>query len=163
MDHGFQDPIEAKKFEKLMSEYNVESVYLSHIHSYLEYKIDDVNYIITGGAGAELLTKNSYYHYMIAKLVDPNRLISVELPSPTNFYLSRYSATLKLFSSAMYEENPISVILIITGFAILLILIVIKIYLWKKRGIDTIGSWLKDMWRYGKKSFKSRHDNNDKQ
>jgi Icc protein len=68
MEHGFQDALEAAKFENIMSTYHVDTVYLSHIHSYLEYTKDGVRYLISGGAGAELLTKNSYYHYMIAKL-----------------------------------------------------------------------------------------------
>jgi 3',5'-cyclic AMP phosphodiesterase CpdA len=68
MNHGFQDSKEAAKFENLMSTYRVDTVYLSHIHSYLEYTKAGVRYLITGGAGAELLTENSYYHYMIAKI-----------------------------------------------------------------------------------------------
>jgi len=55
---------------------------LYNIHSYLEYTKGGVRYLITGGAGAELLTKNSYYHYMIAKIGDISTATIVELPSP---------------------------------------------------------------------------------
>ncbi len=47
MNHGFQDSKEAAKFENLMSTYRVDTVYLSHIHSYLEYTKDGVRYLIT--------------------------------------------------------------------------------------------------------------------
>lgn len=59
MNHGFQDLKEAKGFESIMSTYHVDTVYLSHIHSYFDYTKNGVRYMVTGGAGAELLTKNS--------------------------------------------------------------------------------------------------------
>ena len=74
MDHGFRDPEETIKFENLMSNYHVNTVYSSHIHSYLKYTKDGVRYLITGGAGAELLTENSYYHYLIADTGDINNI-----------------------------------------------------------------------------------------
>lgn len=154
MAHGFQDPAEAKKFESLMSTYHVDTVYLSHIHSYYEYYIDNVRYLITGGAGAELLTKNSYYHYMIAKVGNPNAMTMVELPSPANNYWARLGATIRLFATAMYDENPLAVIFIIAGFILLLFLLIAKIYLRKKEPINTFGRWLRDTGRYAKKHLR---------
>lgn len=124
MNHGFQDKEEAKRFETLMAEYGVETVYLSHIHSYFDYTKNGVHYIITGGAGAELLTKNSYYHYMIAKFIPNNALTIVQLSSPANALLTRYEATITLFAKSIYVENKTAVIFFIAGavlFAILLI------------------------------------------
>lgn len=154
MNHGFSNPQEVEKFENLMSTYHVDTVYLSHIHSYMEYTKDGVRYMITGGAGAELLTKNSYYHYMIAKIGDVNTTTMVELPSPTNNYISRYLETVKLFAEAMYEENPVAVILVSMGFVTLLFLIVLRIYLWKQEPIDTLGKWLNDTGKYAAKRFR---------
>jgi hypothetical protein len=122
MNHGFQDPQEAARFENIMSTYHVDTVYLSHIHSYLEYTKGGVHYLITGGAGAELLTENSYYHYMIKEFSDINKIAVVELPSPANNYLARYGAAIQLFASAMYEENPVAVVLILAGFILLILL-----------------------------------------
>ncbi|MGV8906094.1 MAG: metallophosphoesterase family protein [Acetobacterium sp.] len=154
MNHGFQDPQEAAKFENLMSTYHVDTVYLSHIHSYMEYTKDGVRYLISGGAGAELLTKDSYYHYMIAKIGDINTTTMVELPSPANNYITRYSATVLLFSNALYEENPAAVIFIITGFVLLIFLVIIRIYLWKKQSFDTLWQWISDIGKYAVKRFK---------
>ena len=154
MNHGFQDPKEAAKFENIMSTYHVDTVYLSHIHSYLEYSKGGVRYLITGGAGAELLTKNSYYHYIIANFGDINKVTMVELPSPSNSYISRYGATVQLFASAMYEENPVAVIFIIAGFVLLLILLLIKIYMRKRPPLNTIFKWIIDIVRYAAKRFK---------
>lgn len=154
MDHGFQDPKEAARFENLMSKYHVDTVYLSHIHSYLEYTKGGVRYLITGGAGAELLTENSYYHYMIGEFGDINKITVVELPSPANNYIARYAATVQLFASAMYEENPVAVVFIIIGFALLILLLVIKFYLRKKQPLDTLWKWLSDIIKYAIKRFK---------
>lgn len=154
MEHGFQDPKEAEKFEKLMSTYKVDTVYLSHIHSYFEYNKDGVRYLITGGAGAELLTKNSYYHYMISKFRNSNSITMVELPSPANNYIIRYSATAQLFATALYKENPVAVIFVIAGLVLLVFLLIVKIYLREKEPIDTLWKWLKDTIKYAVNRFK---------
>ena len=154
MNHGFQDPEEAATFENLMSKYHVDTVYLSHIHSYLEYTKDGVRYLITGGAGAELLTKNSYYHYMIAKIGDINTATIVELPSPANNYLTRYGVTVQLFANAMYKENPVAVVFVIAGLVLLLILLIIKLFFWKKQPLETLWKWLYDIGKYAVKHFR---------
>lgn len=59
MDHGFPDKQEGARFENLMSKYKVDTVFVSHIHSYYSYMKGNVQYIISGGAGAELLTTES--------------------------------------------------------------------------------------------------------
>lgn len=159
MDHGFQDPKEAEKFETLMSTYHVDTVYLSHIHSYLEYTKDSVRYLITGGAGAELLTKNSYYHYMIAKVGNIDTATVVELPSPANTYLSRYGATVQLFATAMYDENPVAVVLVLAGLALLLVLLVIRLYMWKRQPLETLWKWLVDTARYAVNRFRELFGN----
>jgi uncharacterized membrane protein YeiB len=154
MSHGFRDPQETQKFENLMNNYKVDTVYSSHIHSYLDYTKNGVRYLITGGAGAELLTENSYYHYLIMKMGDINTAIMVQLPSPANNYLTRYATTAKLFTNAMFDENPVAVILVISGFVLLLILVIIKIYLWKKKPFDTLWLWLRDIGKYAANRYK---------
>lgn len=158
MEHGFQDSQEAEKFENLMSTYHVDTVYLSHIHSYLEYSKDGVRYLITGGAGAELLTENSYYHYMIAKVGDIKSVTMVELPSPANNYLIRYAATVQLFANAMYKENPTAIVFVIAGLVLLVLLLIIKIYLREKQPIDTFLKGLRDIGKYAVKRFKELYN-----
>jgi hypothetical protein len=154
MNHGFQDASEAERFESMMSAYHVDTVYLSHIHSYLEYTKGGVRYVISGGAGAELLTENSYYHYMIAKIGDVNTITMVELPSPANNYVARYLATVKLFAQAMYDENPATVVLMLASLALLILVLVLKLYIWKKRTFNSIGKWLADTARFAVRDFR---------
>lgn len=92
-DHGFPSVQEAERFESLMTKYHVDTVVLSHIHSYFSYVKGDVRYIISGGAGAELLSTNSYYHYLRIKLTKTDNLIEmIQLPSPKNTLQDRYIA-----------------------------------------------------------------------
>jgi hypothetical protein len=91
---------------------------------------------------------------MIAKVGDINSTTMVELPSPANNYLIRYAATVQLFASAMYEENPVAVVLVIAGLVLLILLLIIKIYLRKKQPLDTLWKWLSDIIKYAVKHFK---------
>ena len=162
MAHGFNDPEEAAKFENLMSKYHVDTVYLSHIHSYFEYTKDGVRYMITGGAGAELLSKNSYYHYIIADFGERSNATVVELPSPPNNSLARYVAAAQLFISAMYDENPMTVILIAAGFVLLIVLLIVKLYLKRKKPLDTLFRWIGDTAKFSVKHFKELFSKNVK-
>ncbi|HZW82027.1 MAG TPA: hypothetical protein VFF14_01220, partial [Candidatus Deferrimicrobium sp.] len=105
VDHAFNDKTEAKKFEDLMTKYKVDTVFLSHIHSFFSFVKGNVRYIITGGAGAELLTKDSYYHYIRVHITNiENYLEIVQLPSPPNQLADRYWAASQLFVSSTYKE-----------------------------------------------------------
>jgi Predicted phosphohydrolases len=152
--HGFRDKQEAQKFENLMSEYKVTAVYLSHIHSYFDYKKDGVRYIISGGAGAELLTQNSYYHYLIAKAGATDTLTMVQLPSPANLLLQRYGATVSLFAQAMYKENQTAVVLFITGLVLLVLLLLLLLFLKSEDRLAKFRILIKDTGKYMAKRYK---------
>jgi hypothetical protein len=154
IDHGFRNKQEAQKFESLMTQYKVAAVYLSHIHSYFDYTKDSVRYIISGGAGAELLTQNSYYHYLIAKAGTSGALTMVQLPSPPNLLLQRYAATISLFSKAMYAENRAAVVLILSGLSLLVALILLLLYLKLKNWLAVVWVLTKDTGKYLTKRYK---------
>ena len=124
LDHGFPNKQEASRFESLVASAGVDTVYCSHVHSYFDYQQDGVRYVISGGAGAELLTEGSYYHYLIAKTGDPTLTI-VQTPTPPNTLVARYGATALLFAKALYEENRAAVIFFLIGVALLVILLLL--------------------------------------
>lgn len=154
MNHGFQDKKEAGRFESLMTEYKVDTVYLSHIHSYFDYSKNGVRYIISGGAGAELLTENSYYHYLIAKTDTRNSITMVQLPSPTNVLLKRYVTTVSLFAEAMYRENTVAVILFIIGLVLLALLLLLLLFIKLNHRLALLWVLIKDTGKYTAKRFK---------
>lgn len=129
LNHGFPDQAEAKRFESIMTKYHVNTVFLSHIHSYFSYVRDNVRYVISGGAGAELLTTNSYYHYLRVKVTSNDTYLeAVELPSPVNKIQDRYIAAVQLFASAIFKEYRTVVISIV-----IIILLLIGWILWNTR------------------------------
>lgn len=148
MAHGFQDPAEAEYFETLMRDYGVETVYLSHIHSFFDTVKDGVRYIISGGAGAELLTENSIYHYLKAGFTRPTQILMVALPSPANTLIARYTATLALFAEALLRENPVSVSLILLGILTISLTGILRLYLARKRGFDAFILAIRDILVY---------------
>lgn len=154
MRHGFQDKKEAEYFESLMAEYKVDTVYLSHIHSYFDYSRNNVRYIISGGAGAELLTKNSYYHYLIAKTDTRNTITMVQLPSPANVLLKRYAATISLFAEAIYMENTVAVIFFVIGIILLALLLLLLLFIKLNRRLTLLWVLTKDMGKYTLKRYK---------
>ncbi|MDD4716143.1 MAG: metallophosphoesterase [Oscillospiraceae bacterium] len=163
IDHGFRDKQVAQKFENLMSQYKVTTVYVSHIHSYFDYTKDGVRYIISGGAGAELLTQNSYYHYLIAKAGITNTLTMVQLPSPANLILQRYGATVSLFAQAMYRENQAAVVLFILGLVLLALLLLVLLFLRLKDRLALLWILIKDTGRYIAKRHRELYKRKDVQ
>ncbi|MBZ9686628.1 metallophosphoesterase [Clostridium estertheticum] len=155
LNHGFPDSNEALKFENLMTKYKVNTVFTSHIHSYISYVKNDVRYVISGGAGAELLTTNSYYHYLVVKVADKDTFIeAIELPSPTNTIQDRYIAAIRLFAKAIYKEYTTIVIGIITIAIILLLWIMWNARNKWKKHIKLWTKLLVDIFSFSIKKYK---------
>lgn len=161
INHGFQTRQEAERFENLMTKYKADTVYLSHIHSYFDYTKNGVRYLISGGAGAELLTQNSYYHYLIAKAGMSDTLTLVQLPSPPNLILQRYAAAVSLFAKAMYQENRAAVILFIVGFALLVLLLLTLLFLKLRGRLAVFWILLKDTGGFMAKRYQELHAGKD--
>ncbi|GAB6173549.1 hypothetical protein JCM15765_30270 [Paradesulfitobacterium aromaticivorans] len=156
LDHAFPNKEEAKRFEGLMTKYGVNTVYLSHIHAFFSFTKDKVNYIISGGAGAELLTKDSYYHYIrVALNSKDNYLQVIQLPSPPNALQDRYLAALGLFASSTYKEyRPL--VLGIGGLIALLLgwLLWLNRHRWWNR-VKSIGLWLYHILKFAIAEFRN--------
>lgn len=162
IDHGFQTKQEAAQFENLMTKYKVDMVYLSHIHSYFDNTKNGVRYIISGGAGAELMTQNSYYHFLISKTGATDTLTMVQLPSPPNLMLKRYSATIKLFANAMYKENRAAVVLFVSGFILLVVLLLLLLYIRLDKRLALLWVLMKDTRRFISKRHKELYKSKSK-
>lgn len=155
LDHAFKDKEEAKRFEGLMTKYKVDTVFLSHIHAYFSFVKGDVRYIISGGAGAELLTKDSYYHFLRVKVTDKeNYLEVVELPSPPNVIMDRYIAAGQMFARSIYKEYTTIVYGI--GLAILLVIGGI-LWIYRKNWwayLQRLGRWFFEITKFSVLKYK---------
>jgi 3',5'-cyclic AMP phosphodiesterase CpdA len=159
--HGFRTTEEASRFEGLMSQYNVDTVYLSHIHSYYDYTINNVRYVISGGGGAEILSKDSYYHYLIVKANPSDTITIVNIPSPDTPVFVRLGAIISEFAIAMYIENTVAVVLYIISFALLVILLLIYLYIRFNKIIVPFLKALKEASIYFIKDYKNQKMNYD--
>lgn len=154
LNHGFPNPAETARFEHLMEKYHVDTVFLSHIHSYFSYIQNNVRYIISGGAGAELLTQDSYYHYLRVKLSNRGSdLEMVELPSPTNLISERYLAAGQLFARSIYKEYTT-----VVWAVIITLIVLIGLFLWLThrvwmRTLRFSLTWLKIVIRAGRDAY----------
>lgn len=157
MDHGFPDKQEGKRFEDLMTKYKVDTVFVSHIHSYYSYIRGNVQYIISGGAGAELLTTDSYYHYLRVKITDKENYIEmVQLPSPTNTITGRYLAAGQLFAKALFKEYKTTVLLIFTALLGIILWILYATYRRWLGALKFLGGWFRDIIRFAIKRYKEK-------
>jgi len=66
-EHVMSDIQNAKELNKLFDDYNVTMIFSSHIHAYYTGILGKTPFIITGGAGAELIgvdPQHDFYHYI---------------------------------------------------------------------------------------------------
>lgn len=156
LNHGFPTREEAEKFEALMTKYKVDTVFLSHIHSYISFVKGGVRYVISGGAGAELLTTDSYYHYTRVKITKDDVLLEVvELPSPTNTIQDRYIAAAQLFAKSIYKEYKLEILLLVL---LLTVAVGWLLYVTKKKWMAALkfaAAWLLKVIRYGYEEFRN--------
>lgn len=66
-NHAMLDSLQAETLVSLFEDFNVDTVFSSHIHSYYDYTQEGVHYIISGGGGAPLVDDGEY-HYIIANI-----------------------------------------------------------------------------------------------
>ena len=125
--HSMKNLENAKELLKALKEGKVTMVFCGHIHGYFKGYWDGVPYIITGGAGAELvgLDPNHYFYHYI-KVHVSKRSVSYELVkirSPDFNLVDRIGAFLWLYTYSFVVINYYVVILTVGLFIILSILI----------------------------------------
>ncbi len=87
--------------------------------------------------GAEQLTQNSYYHYLIAK-ADSDTLTMVQCRHrPICFAAIRCDSY--PFCTGMYQENQAAVVLFISGFVLLVLLLLLLLFLKCKDRLSFFG------------------------
>ncbi len=102
-EHSLSDNESAQQFMDLVSKYNVTTVFASHIHAYFNETKDKIPYIITGGAGGEMLLSdpNHYFYHYVNFCINENdtNYEVVKFPSPDFNTIGRLGHTIWLYSS----------------------------------------------------------------
>jgi len=122
--HGLSDKENAKYFMSLMEKYKPDIVFASHIHAYFDETKNGINYIITGGAGAELMRTNPahyFYHYIKVEINgDKVSKEVIRFPSPDYNWFDRFFYDIWLYINAFWVAHQLLLILIL----IILILLI---------------------------------------
>lgn len=101
LEHSMSDKENAEEFMDLMSRYKVKTVFTSHIHGYFNETRDGVPYIITGGAGGELLLSDPdhYFFHYLDVCIDGSEMNYeiVRFPSPDSNPVDRLGHTIWVY------------------------------------------------------------------
>ncbi len=120
--HSMKDVKNAKKLLSILKEYGVTMVFCGHIHGYFRGSWDGVPYVITGGAGAELVGLNpNHYFYHYIKVHVSNLGVKydlVRIKSPDFNLMDRLGAFIWLYTYSFIVINYWVVLLIIGLFVL---------------------------------------------
>ena len=67
-NHAMADYDNAQELVSLFEQFQVDTVFSAHIHSYFEETRNGVHYVITGGGGAPLVEDAPGYHYVLTNI-----------------------------------------------------------------------------------------------
>jgi len=133
LEHGLKDPAQAKAINDLLDRYDVNMLFASHIHGYFKGTWGKTPYIITGGAGAELVGTDSadyFYHYIKVNVSDSGVTYDVvKVPSPGDNFVIRMLHNLWLYAYAFLAMHFFDIVLWLCG----LYLLVFVLYHLEKR------------------------------
>ncbi|WP_129409998.1 hypothetical protein [Marinitoga lauensis] len=114
----------------LLNKYNITRVFFGHIHGYYTGKWKNINYTVTGGAGAELVGKkpeHDFYHYIKVHVNKNNVSYElVKLDSPDFNFIDRVGAFFWIYFYSTIVINFWTILLLIS--TILLSILYFKTY-----------------------------------
>jgi len=139
MEHGLTDPVQAKAINDLLNRYDVTMLFTSHIHGYYKGTWGKTPYIITGGAGAELVGTDPasyFYHYIDVNVSGSGVSYKVvKVPSPGDNYFARLLHNLWLYTYAFLALHFFDIVLGLCG----LYLVLFVLY-WLEKRIERRGA-----------------------
>ncbi|WP_126993712.1 metallophosphoesterase family protein [Thermosipho globiformans] len=124
--HSMKDLENAHLLLSMFKKYNVTMVFAGHIHGFFKGNWEGVPYIITGGAGAELvgLDKNHYFYHYVKVNVSENEVSYevIKMDSPDFNVFDRIFAFIWLYLYSFVVINYWVIILLISSFSLGVIL-----------------------------------------
>jgi len=115
--HNLKDIKLAKHLNRLFDKYNITMLFASHIHAYYRGVWGRTPYIITGGAGAELVgtdPEHDFYHYIKVTVGDAGVSYEVKrVKSPDLEIIDRLAHDVWIYIYAFFVLHYLDVILVI--------------------------------------------------
>ena len=123
--HELVDRKQAKMLIKLFEEYKVTEIFTSHIHAYYRGYWGSVPFVITGGAGAELVgnnPKHDFYHYLKICITNNNYTEKIiKLPTPEFEIFDRLTHDLWLYIYSDIVFHYLDFLILLLSFLLMLI------------------------------------------
>jgi len=69
-----QAPVDSERFLDTARKYHIDYVFCGDHHGYIKTKLDDVNFIISGGGGDDLRGKQGRFHHAVRIAIDSNEI-----------------------------------------------------------------------------------------
>jgi len=117
LNHSLSSKQNAEEFINLMEKYRTDVVFASHIHAYFDEMKNDVNYVITGGAGSELwgTDPDHYFNHYIKVEVNGDKVSKevIRFPSAGYNWFDRFFYNIWTYINGFWVTHKLLVILIL--------------------------------------------------
>ncbi|GBE17264.1 alkaline phosphatase precursor [bacterium BMS3Abin15] len=117
-NHSLSNKQNVEEFMNLMEKYKPDIVFASHIHAYFDEIRNGINYVITGGAGSELMgiDPDHYFNHYVKIEVDGDKVSKevVKFPSTDYNWIDRSSYNIWTYINSFWVTHKFLVILILT-------------------------------------------------
>ncbi|MFW5736740.1 MAG: glycosyltransferase [Halanaerobium sp.] len=102
-------------YQNIFAEYNVDRVFSSNIAIYHQEKINGVDYVVSGGAGGDLIFDNekSFYHYLLVDVKGDEVVLSVENLENYPGSFSKLIVSLWVSLQSFFYANYINILLVL--------------------------------------------------
>jgi predicted phosphodiesterase len=116
-NHSLSNKQNAQEFINLMEKYKVDAVFAGHIHAYFDEMRGGINYVITGGAGAELMgtDPNHYFHHYVKVEVDADKISKevIRFPSVDYNLFDRFFYNIWIYINGFWAPKLFVILLLI--------------------------------------------------
>ena len=128
MGHCLTDIAFAKSLNKLLDQYPITMMFCSHIHAYYNGVWGKTPYIITGGAGGELVGNNpvhDFFHYITINVTPEGVSYHVnKIPSPDFNLFDRLYYIIRLYLYSFIVIHVIDIVIILSAVCLLILIII---------------------------------------
>ncbi len=115
--HSLKNRENAKQFMDLMEKYKVDIVFASHIHAFFDEIRNDINYVITGGAGSELwgIDPDHYFNHYIKVEVNGDKINKevIRFPSVDYNWFDRFFYNIWTYINGFWVTHKWLIILLL--------------------------------------------------
>jgi len=102
-------------YQNIFAEYNIDKVFSSNLEIYHQEIIKNVDYLISGGAGGELIfdSDKSFYHYLLVNVNDEGIEVTVDRLENNPSIISKLIVNIWVALQSFFYANYINILLVL--------------------------------------------------